>query len=273
MQLFAYEGSTIIFAEEGIKGRIYRCPECSETLGVKEGPHRRKHFFHISPRSTCRQHVKDETHLVVQQYIYSLLPRGEAKLEHPFPSIHRIADVAWLHQKIVFEVQCSPISLKEVQERMHDYESKGFSVIWILHDKRFNKKNLSAAETFLRNSSFSSYFTSLRGKGEGLLYDQFEILRSGRRTFKTSPLPIQINRIAPLAFLQEKNSLPQCVQIRLSSLPYYFRGDLLDRIYKNPSYAGWMLKIEKKNSLFPSLSWKKKFLRMYQFLFYSLLCR
>lgn len=190
MQFFAYDESQIIFAEEAYKGKDYRCPECHGRLRVKEGIHRRKHFFHFRPSSFCRQSRKTEVHLTIQKKILQSLPEGQAILEKRFPSISRIADVVWESKKRIFEVQCSPISLQEVKSRMADYASVGYQVIWILHDFRFNRKRLSAAENYLRPSH--AFFTSINTKGRGMFYDQYEVFSTGIRVEKGPPHPIDV---------------------------------------------------------------------------------
>ena len=115
MQFFAYYQDQISFSEEALKGRDYRCPECHGRLRVKEGLHRRKHFFHLHPPIHCRQSKKSELHLTIQKVISASLPSGESFLEKRFPSIQRIADIVWEPKHLIFEVQCSPISLQEVK--------------------------------------------------------------------------------------------------------------------------------------------------------------
>ncbi|WP_420421730.1 competence protein CoiA [Simkania sp.] len=181
-------------------------------MQVKEGLHRRKHFFHFRPSSFCRQSGKTEVHLTIQKKILQSLPEGHAVLEKRFPSINRIADVVWEAKKRVFEVQCSPISLQEVKERMADYASVGYQVIWILHDYRFNRKRLSAAEYYLR--PFHAFFTSINAKGRGFFYDQYERLSSGMRVEKGPPRQIDIghppqNRPKPPP---QKSKLPELVK-------------------------------------------------------------
>src|SRR5581483_7947193 len=91
---------------------------------------------------------KSIAHLKIQHHLKSLL--NTAILEKPFPEIKRIADVVWEEEKIVFEVQVSPISKEEVEERCLDYEKMGYTPIWILYNKNFNQNVLSQAELFLR---------------------------------------------------------------------------------------------------------------------------
>lgn len=150
-------------------------------------------------------------------------------MESAFPAIARIADVSWPSQKIIFEIQCSPLSLEEAQGRCADYKEEGYEVIWILHDKRFNQKNLSAAELYLRQSG--GYFTNINKKGSGEIYDQFEVIQRHRRKFKGPKLPVdplKISRMPPIT--SQDIALPQQVLQRLSKWKYYVEGDLLHRL-------------------------------------------
>lgn len=190
MQFFAYDQGKAIFSEAAIKGKDYRCPECQGRLRVKEGVHKRKHFFHLNPPLHCRQSKKSEAHLALQKTIATLLPAGDSHLEKRFPSIGRIADVVWESKHIIFEVQCSPISLHEVKSRMADYHSVGYKVTWILYDHRFNRRRLSAAENYLRPSH--AFFATLSRHGEGLFYDQYELFSLHKRIQKGPPRYIDI---------------------------------------------------------------------------------
>jgi len=111
-------------------------------------------------------------HKAVQEYLQQAFSPN-LKLEHPFPRIKRIADCALLYDKFIFEIQSSPIPLKEVESRIEDYKKEGFSVIWILHDRFFNKKTLSESEFFLRKKH-PSFFTNIDPMGQGFIYDQKE---------------------------------------------------------------------------------------------------
>lgn len=271
MQLFALVGSETIFAEDAQKKQDYICPECGDILRIKEGSHRRKHFFHTNLKVECRQKNKNGIHLLVQKYIYSELPKDEAKLEYAFPAIHRIADVAWITQRIIFEVQYSPISLEEVQSRMEDYQKVGYSVIWILHDNRFNKKNLSAAESYLRN--FSSYFTSIGSKKENIIYDQFELCYHAKRGFKGHKIPIQINNPKIAFSYPNPEMLPKALQKRLLHSKYYFGGDLLDRATSNNASVQWMFTTEREKPILPPIYhiWIRKIQNIYSLFFLHIL--
>lgn len=190
MQYFALEKESLLVASDAVKGNLYSCPECSSVLRVRSGPHRQPHFYHVRRPLSCRQHEKSLTHLQVQKVICEKLPPNEGWLEHSFSAIKRIADVAWLPKNIIFEIQCSPISLEEVQGRCQDYESLGIVPIWILHDQRYNQKKLTAAEHYLRTRL--CFFTNIDENGEGEFYDQEEYTQNYRRIFKGRKIPIDI---------------------------------------------------------------------------------
>lgn len=129
-------------------------------------------------------------HLAVQNHIISLLPPGEAVMEHSLPN--HFADVAWLEKKIVFEIQTSQIAVEKAANRINDYTKMGYTVVWILHDKLFNKKWLSTTEQFLRGEI--AYFTNISATGHGIIYDQFEILKMRKRVLRSNPLSIDLSK-------------------------------------------------------------------------------
>ncbi len=143
-------------------------------------------------------------HKEIQKKILQLLPEGETRMEKRFPAIHRIADIAWLPQKIIFEVQCSPISLSEIKARKKDYASLGYTLVWILHDRRFNRKWPTLAELFARSGT--CYFTNGTH-----FYDQVEILNGRHRLYRGQPLPVNLsvplNKKNRLSFLGDAQDL------------------------------------------------------------------
>lgn len=233
MQLIALENGSPVYAARGIRGKNYLCPECKAVVRLRSGPSRQIHFYHLSRPQKCRQHEKSVEHIQLQLALHALLPHS--KLECPFPSIGRIADVAWHAQKCVFEIQCSPIPLEEAKARNADYKKAGYQVIWILHDKRFNRKNVSAAEHYLRTTP--CYYGNSR-----VIYDQFEIIKWGRRPFKGPPLAVSIN--TPLAAPSLDIPLPDAILTRVESWKFYMPGDLFHRFLQEPASAEKLLKLE-----------------------------
>ncbi len=274
MSLVAFDSnSQLTEAKWAKKQRNYYCVECKDVVRVRGGPYRQCHFYHVHP-THCRQNQKGIVHYRLQWYFLDSLPTEDCKIEHPFPSVGRIADVAWFSKKIVFEIQYSPISAEEVFSRNRDYRQEGWEIVWILHDRRYNQFRLTAAEMALRSSSY--YYTNMDEKGKGCIYDQFDVWKSGFRYGKMSSLPIDINEpfVIPgqrfsLAFLQE----------RANKWKMAFSGDL-SHIYLNRQKEIYLLEAGRLERKFLSQDKKNRFFRwkpwvrnLYQTFFRSILER
>lgn len=221
MQLFALDDTSLLIATQAHSHRPYQCPECGGTVFLRQGSHTQPHFYHKSRPLICRQHRKSPLHLLAQEVLLTLLPQGEAIMEYRVPGSSRIADVAWLPQHIVFEIQCSPIALDEVEARIADYRFHGFFVVWILHEGRFNQKRLSAAEQLLRNEHTCYYFRKA-GNKQMFFYDQWDVSILNTRRFKGPPLRVLLSKpIAPPSHLPVQR-------------PLCFQGDLLDELSRQP---------------------------------------
>jgi len=196
MQLYACEEKgRFVVAHSAKKGINYLCPECRGTVRVRGGRHRKPHFFHLTHNEKCRQSGKSQIHLAIQNYLLHLLPDNEVTLECRFSEIQRIADVVWMPKRLIFEVQCSPITAEEVQQRNQDYERLGFQVVWIFHDRRFNRWRVTAAEETLMDRPF--YFTNMDAEGRGMIYDQTCLIQKGIRRERSERSEVDLSR--PLA--------------------------------------------------------------------------
>lgn len=243
MQLFALDENEIpISAIRAVKQRDYTCVECRGTVRLRSGIHRRKHFFHVNAAPSCRLNGKSLVHLQTQCVLQSRLPKEECQLEVPFPSIKRIADVVWESKKIVFEIQCSPITREEVLLRNKDYLGAGYQVVWIFHDRRFNRKRMTGAELALReNSPF--YFTDIDQEGKGIIYDQLDSVKKGFRSWTGDPFPIRIS--APFSISRslvgQNKEVPGVIKKRLANWLVAFEGDLVHALCAERS-AGFLRK-------------------------------
>lgn len=237
MQLYALDSDQeFVHARRAFKQINYFCLECGQILRLRGGPQRKPHFYHYEPDIFCRHHQKGEIHLNIQSYLYDQLPAGDCQLERPFPSIGRIADVAWLSEQIVFEIQFSPISYEEVLARNHSYEQAGWKTVWILHDRRFNQARLSGAEMALDSSPH--FFCNMDERGEGVIYDQFDIREQGFRKARMAPLPLlwergirkfsDFNPPEPLDLLKKREANWKGIS---------FEGDLLNLFRESPQSA------------------------------------
>ena len=181
--------------------------ECGSPVRLREGPLRHAHFYHIKKTPGCRQNGKSETHLQLQIYIKNLIP--ETNLEFRFPEINRIADVAWPSEKIVFEIQCSPMSREEMQARYADYQKVGYQMVLILHDSRYNQWRLSSMELALHELPY--YYTNKNELGEGVIYDQWNYYEKGLRKKSLPPRLIDLSKPyikGKLGFSGDIQSLP-----------------------------------------------------------------
>ncbi|MCB1106969.1 MAG: hypothetical protein KDK76_02615 [Chlamydiia bacterium] len=196
------------------------------------------------------------SHRAIQKVMVEHLP--EAVTEHRFPSIQRIADVVYFPKKIIFEVQCSPISLGEVQRRNRDYSSLGFTVIWILHDRIYNKKIITPAELYLRQNL--SYYTSITPFGHGFFYDQLDFFKEMERVYQSAPYLLKDLLPRPLT------KTPLLFPRKLKRRPFYLPGDATDLLIKE-NLGKWAWKIERK--LFQKWTLKKIMNELLHSLLYS----
>lgn len=247
MQLHAIDlKGQVISAGRAVRQTNYACLECGEILRLRAGPYRQPHFYHIEPNPICRQHQKGAIHLQLQTYFFNQLPRGDCLLELSFPSIGRIADVAWLSRKIVFEIQYSAISAGEVLARNEDYRKIDWSVVWILHDERYNQIRTSAAETALRQSPH--YFSNMDSQGRGIIYDQFDISGQGLRYGRLPPLPIDIKGAISLPSGEIQSYPLELLNQRAKNWGLSFQGDLMShhRELGSSAYLNQAIEHEKK---------------------------
>lgn len=223
MQLFALDqDSQAVLARNASKKRDYICLECQAAVRCRSGPHRQAHFYHLKPTVSCKLSGKGMAHLQAQCRIRHLLPEGECFLEHRFPELGRIADVAWPARRLIFEIQCSPINAEEIAARNSSYESIGYQVVWILHDERYNQRRVSEAELALYNHVH--YFTNIDNEDRGIFYDQHERIAGNFRLYKSFPFAVDLS--------QPKEN---AIQKFRPAWPLHFAGDLIDRQFIPPA--------------------------------------
>lgn len=226
MQLCALNETGILtFVDNALRHQNYHCMECGGIVRVRGGFHRRDHFYHLGQDLPCRQSAKSIEHIQVQCYLQKNLV-GEVLLEKRFESISRIADVVWEDEKIIFEVQCSPILAAEVAARQRDYASCGYQVVWILHTQTFSQRRLTAAEHFLQHHPH--YFTAMNAVGEGLIFDQYSFIQKGRRTKTVGPYTPSLT----VCRYKKGIAVPSYLKKRVAKWGCYFEGDLVDLAFR-----------------------------------------
>ncbi len=230
MALYALDEVGLIPAAAAEPGKVYWCVDCSCPLKLRRGKNRFFHFYHIRAAPSCRLYSKTEDHLLAQIQLQKSFSPNVLQIERPFIQINRVADVCWESEKIIFEIQCSPLTEKEAEMRIRDYASAGYHVVWLLDDKRYNKRVLRPAEPFLRRHS--TYFLSIKPGLKSDIYDQFEVFSDGKRLKKGKRLLLDLQRIRRMPKVLFKETLfPK--QILQLNCPKYFVGDRLYRALHN----------------------------------------
>ncbi len=225
MQLFALDkNGELIFARDAHKQSNYRCLECEGIIRLRAGSLRRAHFYHLSPPKSCQLHAKSMEHIQTQRYLQDILPKGDVALEHPFKPVGRIADVVWFSKKLIFEVQCSPISVEEVRQRNADYKKCGYRVIWLLHHKRYDRKRATNVEQYLWDKPF--YYCNFDENGKGVCYDRVLLIQYNQTLYKGTKLKVNLDAVGPVE--GEWKKAPLFFEMRMKSRDLYFEGDLHD---------------------------------------------
>lgn len=227
MALYATNGEDIVFAADAILGVSYKCLECRAPVKPRRGKDRIPHFYHLQTASRCYLHSKSENHLLLQLQLQKRFFPETIEIEHPFFSIHRIADLVWFKEKIIFEIQCSTLDLSEAKQRVIDYGRAGYEVVWLLDDRIFNKRFVRPAEEFYR--SCCCYFFSFVRSGFSLIYDQMEIIINRKRCKKGCPLIVDLQHIHRTPSLEWPSDLPEQIARRTTALERYFRGDIVHK--------------------------------------------
>jgi hypothetical protein len=187
---------------------------------------------------------------MVQLQIKKLINQADVILEYPFKN--RRADVFWKSKNIVFEVQISPISLKEVIKRSKDFEEIGIHLVWILHQKTFNKKHITPSEEYLLNNK-TVFYTNISQSGEGIIFDQEQAISFTTRVLKSPPVEIDI--CSPI-FKGYKKTLyfKNCVKLS----PIYKRVKLFTPIWEKKIKI-WIFKLKlKRVYYYRYFKWKIK---------------
>jgi competence protein CoiA len=237
------------FAADALPKAAYYCLECGNPVRLRKGRMRMAHFYHIRRTSKCSLFSKSGNHLLLQLQLQKFLPQNQTEIERPFPSIRRIGDLVWEKEKIVFEIQCSKISSAEAALRSADYGKIGYTVVWLLDDRIFNKSFVRPAEEFLRKNTLC-YFFSFANKGLSHFYDQLELIANHKRKQKGFPLKTDLSKPQKLPNHAWSDKLPSQILARTEQTNLYFEGDLVHRaLNPGPSIATLSAWKEKEDRL------------------------
>ena len=127
-----------IYAEDASKEEQYYCPVCKGKLIVRKGEIKACHFAH--KENQC----KDNWHYDMSEWhrwMQSFFPKESQEIVvENNGKIHR-ADVLIKHSKTVIEMQHSPISIKEFDERTEFFMNLGYRVAWIFDLRSYYENN------------------------------------------------------------------------------------------------------------------------------------
>lgn len=126
------------------KRRDFFCLQCKKAVIFKNGTRKRAHFSHAKEGSST-SNPESASHLLVKHSLAKWLEKQQliVEVEKRFSKIDRIADVYFEYQnsRYVLEIQKSPMSDLEFNQRMTDYHSINVIVLWIFVGEIFEKKN------------------------------------------------------------------------------------------------------------------------------------
>lgn len=256
MPLYALDDDDLIHAADAESGTTYWCTDCFGPVKRRLGKAAVPHFYHTQSAPRCRLYSKTEDHMLAQVQLQKSFPPQVLQLERPFVKIDRVADVCWESEKIVFEIQCSPMTEKEAEMRIRDYASLGYHVVWLLDDRRYNKQTLRPAEAFLR--SHSTYFLSIQPGLKSEVYDQFEIFSEEKRVKRGKRFLLDLQKIRRMPNVLFKEDLfpRQIVHLRCAK---YFAGDRMSRALQNSSSMPYWRALERQYAEKSSLrKWLEK---------------
>lgn len=173
-----------------VKGRQLECQLCGGQMFLKGGSRVTFHFFH---RAGCHSNYKTNPespeHIAGKSYIAEtflplLMEYADFKPEYevPLPEIMRVADVlvsfkmGW---RIAHEIQISPISVADLDERTADYLESGIDVIWWFGK---SANTVTNREWSIKRYGFSLnlMFDGTDVSGCGYCYEKTEKDRYGR---------------------------------------------------------------------------------------------
>jgi len=114
--------------------RGFFCMQCQKPVVFKNGTRKRAHFSH-EKEGVSISNPESAAHILVKHSLARWLEEQQVmvEVEKRFPQIDRIADVYFEYQNLqyVLEIQKSPMSDAEFNQRVNDYQSINATVLWI----------------------------------------------------------------------------------------------------------------------------------------------
>jgi competence CoiA-like predicted nuclease len=112
----------------------FSCPACKKEMSFVKAKTRIIHFRH---KSECPYSTEPESQKHIEMKMYFLRMFPGAVPEQVIGN--RIADVLIPDKGISIECQCSPISEEEIIQRTLDHNKVGYSVLWVLGNRKLEE--------------------------------------------------------------------------------------------------------------------------------------
>lgn len=209
------------------------CPACKRPVRVKNGAIMPAHFAHIGPACDASE-PESAAHLTGKQWLADFGARHGYKvsLERYYPTIRQRADVVWekLHETIVLEYQCSPLSVEKLSVRTRGYASIGLRVIWVMGPRYYAQQAKPSQVKFLQYTARDGWHQWFLLEGQLHLW-QWRPQRRVIRTYtQTRTWQHQVSsQIAPARAAQKVGQqlmLREPVLMRLQALAYASKHNL-----------------------------------------------
>lgn len=140
-------------------GKRFTCPVCQQEVLLRQGRRYRPHFAHKQLKD-CVFYQENESaeHLNLKAVLYRALSQTEkVAVELVLLDLQQIADVM-VNDKLILEVQCSPLPVSRLAERTIAYRQAGYQVLWLLGQKLWLKDRLTTLQRdflyFSKNMGF-----------------------------------------------------------------------------------------------------------------------
>lgn len=133
------------------KGGEYICECCGKPLYVRKGAATEHVFYHAAGECTDKWNYEfdDPWHIGMQKWLVEQIPGAESEVVITAGGITHRTDVCMPQQKVVIELQHSPMDYDVFAERNFFYTSAGYKVIWIFDKiKAFHSGDISQDNHF-----------------------------------------------------------------------------------------------------------------------------
>lgn len=204
-----------------LRNMRFYCPACKESLVLKAGTVRIPHFAHRYKSQCVTTEPESTQHLQGKKDLFRFCSDNGFKsfLEQYLPRIQQRPDVLAIKNRRGFalEYQCTPIPIRDIQQRSNRYFMIGITPVWIVGGYPYVKK--------LKNSVYvlSDYYWSLTKRTDAGVTltgyepaDNFLYILSNIVPLTSKKAFARLDRI-PLY----NCSVPLYLQYKADSFPYF----------------------------------------------------